>query len=150
MRAWIVRYILISGCYFRRELTRIHTPGEESLPQNRRQRVFPNGTLVIDHIQREADSGRYTCTAENRAGRRASRDVQINVFGEIYLGYIILFINHSSSTPFFRLRVPGSAVIVILWRNVCPHCSSSMREIISGLFAYSTVRIRRLSLLYGL
>jgi len=55
------------------------------LPVNRRQRVYPNGTLVIEHAQRPADAGTYTCQAQNRQKHTARRDVEVQVLGkEIY------------------------------------------------------------------
>ncbi|XP_049816620.1 Down syndrome cell adhesion molecule-like protein Dscam2 [Schistocerca nitens] len=49
------------------------------LPMNRRQRVYPNGTLVIEHAQRQADAGTYTCQAQNRQKHTARRDVEVQV-----------------------------------------------------------------------
>ncbi|XP_065344124.1 cell adhesion molecule Dscam1 isoform X3 [Cloeon dipterum] len=49
------------------------------LPMNRRQRVYPNGTLVIEHAQRPADAGTYTCQAQNRQKHLARRDVEVQV-----------------------------------------------------------------------
>ncbi|XP_068083883.1 cell adhesion molecule Dscam1 [Anabrus simplex] len=49
------------------------------LPMNRRQRVYPNGTLLIEHAQREADAGTYTCQAQNRQKHTARRDVEVQV-----------------------------------------------------------------------
>jgi len=52
------------------------------LPTNRRQRVYSNGTLVIEHAQRQADAGTYTCQAQNRQKHTARRDVEVQVIGE--------------------------------------------------------------------
>ncbi|XP_071455064.1 cell adhesion molecule Dscam1, partial [Hetaerina americana] len=49
------------------------------LPINRRQRVYPNGTLVIEQATRQADAGTYTCQAQNRQRHTARRDVEIQV-----------------------------------------------------------------------
>ncbi|XP_069681625.1 cell adhesion molecule Dscam1 isoform X3 [Periplaneta americana] len=49
------------------------------LPMNRRQRVYSNGTLVIEHAQRQADAGTYTCQAQNRQKHTARRDVEVQV-----------------------------------------------------------------------
>ncbi|XP_065214717.1 cell adhesion molecule Dscam1 isoform X2 [Planococcus citri] len=49
------------------------------LPVNRRQRAFPNGTLIIDQIQRASDAGTYTCQAQNRQKQNARRDVEVQV-----------------------------------------------------------------------
>lgn len=52
------------------------------LPVNRRQRVYANGTLVIEQAQRPADAGTYTCQAQNRQRNTARRDVEVQVIGE--------------------------------------------------------------------
>ncbi|KAF4532567.1 hypothetical protein B566_EDAN008491 [Ephemera danica] len=53
--------------------------GERKLPLNRRQHVFPNGTLVIENVQREADPGIYTCMASNKQGRSAFQSLELSV-----------------------------------------------------------------------
>lgn len=52
------------------------------LPMNRRQRVYSNGTLVIEHAQRQEDAGTYTCQAQNRQKHTARRDVEVQVIGQ--------------------------------------------------------------------
>ncbi|RWS28200.1 Down syndrome cell adhesion molecule-like protein [Leptotrombidium deliense] len=49
------------------------------LPQNHRQKVFTNGTLVISDVERNSDAGKYECNVQNEEGRIAKRDVFINV-----------------------------------------------------------------------
>ncbi|XP_071040725.1 cell adhesion molecule Dscam1 isoform X2 [Parasteatoda tepidariorum] len=53
--------------------------GESKLPQNRRQQVFPNGTLIINTVDRNNDEGSYRCIAENKDGETAFRDVEVKV-----------------------------------------------------------------------
>ncbi|XP_046406414.1 Down syndrome cell adhesion molecule-like protein Dscam2 [Ischnura elegans] len=53
--------------------------GGRKLPLNRRQRVFSNGTLRIENVQRAPDRGLYRCTASNKQGRSAFQSVNINV-----------------------------------------------------------------------
>ncbi|KFM78043.1 Down syndrome cell adhesion molecule-like protein Dscam2, partial [Stegodyphus mimosarum] len=53
--------------------------GESKLPQNRRQQVFSNGTLIINNVDRNSDEGTYRCIAENREGENAFRDVGVKV-----------------------------------------------------------------------
>ncbi|GLH07043.1 Down syndrome cell adhesion molecule-like protein Dscam2 [Gryllus bimaculatus] len=53
--------------------------GGTVLPMTRRQRVYPNGTLVIEHAQRAADAGTYTCQAQNRQKHAHRRDVEVQV-----------------------------------------------------------------------
>lgn len=51
------------------------------LPVNRRQRVYSNGTLVVEQTQRKEDAGTYTCQAQNRQKNSARRDVEVSVIG---------------------------------------------------------------------
>ncbi|CAL1268402.1 unnamed protein product [Larinioides sclopetarius] len=53
--------------------------GESKLPQNRRQQVFGNGTLIINNVDRSSDEGSYRCIAENKEGESAFRDVGVKV-----------------------------------------------------------------------
>ncbi|XP_060519429.1 cell adhesion molecule Dscam2 isoform X3 [Cylas formicarius] len=49
------------------------------LPLIRRQRVYSNGTLVVEQTQRKEDAGTYTCQAQNRQRNSARRDVEVQV-----------------------------------------------------------------------
>lgn len=60
------------------------------LPMNRRQRVYSNGTLVIEHAQRQADAGTYTCQAQNRQKHTARRDVEVQVIGQSALDSVLV------------------------------------------------------------
>ncbi|KAK9708583.1 Immunoglobulin I-set domain [Popillia japonica] len=51
----------------------------QTLPINRRQRVYTNGTLVVEQTQRTEDAGTYTCQAQNRQRNSARRDVQVQI-----------------------------------------------------------------------
>lgn len=53
------------------------------LPINRRQRVYTNGTLLIEQTQRAEDAGTYTCQAQNRQRHSARRDLEIQINGII-------------------------------------------------------------------
>ncbi|KAG8228360.1 hypothetical protein J437_LFUL006811 [Ladona fulva] len=55
--------------------------GDRLLPINRRQIVFPNGTLVIEKVQPSQDGGSYTCTAAYKGGRKASGTAHVIVMG---------------------------------------------------------------------
>ncbi|XP_026677051.1 Down syndrome cell adhesion molecule-like protein Dscam2 [Diaphorina citri] len=55
--------------------------GVQQLPLNRRQKVFPNGTLLIENVQKDHDRGVYWCTATNKQGRSSSQNVHISVTG---------------------------------------------------------------------
>ncbi|XP_063830982.1 cell adhesion molecule Dscam2 [Ostrinia nubilalis] len=51
----------------------------QTLPLNRRQKVFPNGTLIVEQTQRGEDAGTYTCQAANRQRHAARRDVEVQI-----------------------------------------------------------------------
>ncbi|XP_035901214.1 Down syndrome cell adhesion molecule-like protein Dscam2 isoform X2 [Anopheles stephensi] len=67
------------------------------LPINRKQKVFPNGTLIIENVERNSDQATYTCVAKNSEGytARGTLEVQVMVppkiapftFGEEPLNY---------------------------------------------------------------
>ncbi|XP_077517997.1 cell adhesion molecule Dscam1-like isoform X2 [Amblyomma americanum] len=50
-----------------------------SLPQNHRQRSFPNGSLVVADVQRSADSGWYACVARDPQGNTARGQLAVHV-----------------------------------------------------------------------
>lgn len=54
----------------------------ELLPQNLRQNIYSNGTLVILDVRRGMDAGRYTCIASN-SGESEEQDVTITVLGNL-------------------------------------------------------------------
>ncbi|XP_052841685.1 cell adhesion molecule Dscam2 isoform X15 [Drosophila gunungcola] len=56
-----------------------------ALPINRKQKVFPNGTLIIENVERNSDQATYTCVAKNQEGysARGSLEVQVMVLPQI-------------------------------------------------------------------
>ncbi|XP_071636111.1 Down syndrome cell adhesion molecule 1 isoform X19 [Temnothorax longispinosus] len=56
------------------------------LPINRKQKVFPNGTLIIENIERMSDQAIYTCVARNAQGysARGTLEVQVMVAPQIF------------------------------------------------------------------
>ncbi|XP_071546322.1 cell adhesion molecule Dscam2-like isoform X3 [Panulirus ornatus] len=50
-----------------------------TLPVTARQNVFENGTLVVRHVQKSADGGAYTCTAQDKQGRTHSATATVQV-----------------------------------------------------------------------
>ncbi|XP_063893546.1 cell adhesion molecule Dscam1 isoform X15 [Helicoverpa armigera] len=56
------------------------------LPINRKQKVFPNGTLVIENVERMSDEATYTCVAKNSQGYTAkgTLEVQVMVLPQIH------------------------------------------------------------------
>ncbi|CAH2076517.1 unnamed protein product, partial [Iphiclides podalirius] len=49
------------------------------LPINRKQKVFPNGTLVIENVERMSDQATYTCVAKNSQGYTAKGTLELQV-----------------------------------------------------------------------
>lgn len=58
-----------------------HTDGQ-TLPINRRQKAYNNGTLIIEQLQRVEDAGTYTCMAQNKQKQAARRNVEILVLSK--------------------------------------------------------------------
>nr|XP_024214184.1 Down syndrome cell adhesion molecule-like protein Dscam2 isoform X33 [Halyomorpha halys] len=56
-----------------------------ALPINRKQKVFPNGTLIIENLERLSDQATYTCVVKNSQGytSRGTLDVQVMVLPHI-------------------------------------------------------------------
>nr|XP_023016837.1 Down syndrome cell adhesion molecule-like protein Dscam2 isoform X6 [Leptinotarsa decemlineata] len=56
------------------------------LPINRKQKVFPNGTLIIENVERTSDQATYDCVAKNSQGysARGSLEVQVMVPPQIH------------------------------------------------------------------
>ncbi|XP_063218722.1 cell adhesion molecule Dscam2-like [Bacillus rossius redtenbacheri] len=51
----------------------------DALPLNRRQHVFPNGTLLLQNVQRDADKGDYRCRVSNKQGHTSAQTLTLNV-----------------------------------------------------------------------
>ncbi|CAH2991217.1 unnamed protein product [Chilo suppressalis] len=49
------------------------------LPINRKQKVFPNGTLVIENVERMSDQATYTCVAKNSQGYSVRGNLELQV-----------------------------------------------------------------------
>ena len=63
-------------------------PDGYELPSDGRQKVYPNGTLLISSAVKATDEGYYTCTASNRRDESDSGNVHIQVMSELKMTYI--------------------------------------------------------------
>ena len=59
------------------------------LPINDRQRVYNNGTLIIEDVQRNEDAATYTCIARNEEGYSARSDLDVTVMGKSEIMFYI-------------------------------------------------------------
>lgn len=55
---------------------------QRQLPINRKQKVFPNGTLIIENVERLSDQASYTCVARNAQGYSVRGTLEVQVMGE--------------------------------------------------------------------
>lgn len=80
----MLKLIMLYICTVCNYLYSLYFLDSRLLPQNHRQQVFPNGTLIIREVNKKADEGKYTCMAENKEGDRAHKDVYVQVMGKLF------------------------------------------------------------------
>lgn len=64
------------------------------LPINRKQKVFPNGTLIIENVERSSDQATYTCVARNAQGHTAKGNLEVQVMG-MFTFFILYYVRPS-------------------------------------------------------
>lgn len=67
----------------------IKKPDGQTLPINRRQKAYNNGTLVIEQLQRTEDAGTYTCMAQNKLKQTSRRNVEIQVLSKFLKSFFL-------------------------------------------------------------
>ncbi|XP_039283579.1 Down syndrome cell adhesion molecule-like protein Dscam2 isoform X44 [Nilaparvata lugens] len=65
------------------------------LPINRKQKVFPNGTLIIENVERMSDQATYTCVAKNSQGFSSRGTLEVQV---LVMPYITPFFQEEAAT----------------------------------------------------
>lgn len=70
-------YVINSNNYF--------SSDNRALPINRKQKVFPNGTLIIENVERNSDQATYTCVAKNAEGYSARGSLEVQVMGKFFI-----------------------------------------------------------------
>ncbi|XP_060529796.1 cell adhesion molecule Dscam2 isoform X49 [Cylas formicarius] len=88
------------------------------LPINRKQKVFPNGTLIIENVERASDQATYVCVAKNSQGysARGSLEVQVMVTPHIVpfnFGNTPIYTNHATQVT--CLISEGDLPLEISW-----------------------------------
>ncbi|XP_070134562.1 cell adhesion molecule Dscam1 isoform X12 [Drosophila bipectinata] len=88
-----------------------------ALPINRKQKVFPNGTLIIENVERNSDQATYTCVAKNQEGysARGSLEVQVMVPPQIVPFAYDDVINMGDSIDLFCQIQKGDRPIKVHW-----------------------------------
>lgn len=56
--------------------------GGRELPEDIRQKVQTDGSLIVTPVQKKDDSGVYTCWARNKQGHSARRSGEVSVIGQ--------------------------------------------------------------------
>lgn len=87
------------------------------LPDDLRQKVLSDGTLMISSVQKKGDAGVYTCWARNKQGHSARRSGDVAVIGKASIFPTLVAIvdhcrrrekraavNGTETTGYFRLR----------------------------------------------
>lgn len=77
------------------------------LPDNLRQKVLPDGTLMISNVQKNGDPGVYTCWARNKQGHSARRSGDVAVIGKAY-SLPVSYDNKLSQMDHFNGRRSGN------------------------------------------
>ncbi|XP_044571455.1 Down syndrome cell adhesion molecule-like protein Dscam2 isoform X7 [Drosophila ananassae] len=88
-----------------------------ALPINRKQKVFPNGTLIIENVERNSDQATYTCVAKNQEGysARGSLEVQVMVPPQIVPFAYEDVINMGDSIDLFCQIQKGDRPVKVHW-----------------------------------
>ncbi|XP_024082586.1 Down syndrome cell adhesion molecule-like protein Dscam2 isoform X31 [Cimex lectularius] len=87
------------------------------LPINRKQKVFANGTLIIENVERLSDQATYTCVAKNSQGysSRGTLEVQVMVLPHIMPFGIDEEVNNGDSVQLTCHVSKGDTPLVITW-----------------------------------
>nr|XP_040238704.1 Down syndrome cell adhesion molecule-like protein Dscam2 isoform X37 [Anopheles coluzzii] len=88
------------------------------LPINRKQKVFPNGTLIIENVERNSDQATYTCVAKNSEGYTARGTLEVQVMVPPKISLINTGENPTFVDEFFQIIctvVHGDLPVDFVW-----------------------------------
>ncbi|XP_043065575.1 cell adhesion molecule Dscam2 isoform X4 [Drosophila bipectinata] len=94
--------------------------GGRELPDDIRQRVQPDGSLTISPVQKNSDSGVYTCWARNKQGHSARRSGEVTVIVPPKVSPFqtsILQLNMGDRASLTCSVVKGDLPLTINWRK---------------------------------
>lgn len=106
------------------------------LPINRKQKVFPNGTLIIENVERASDQATYVCVAKNSQGYNARGSLEVQVMGKFK--FFDSSANHNSNNCLSTYLIKG----VCVWKDLFLVVFSfrmSYTIFISGRFIYYVI-----------
>ncbi|KAL6435015.1 hypothetical protein ACFW04_005260 [Cataglyphis niger] len=100
------------------------------LPINRKQKVFPNGTLIIENVERMSDQATYTCVARNAQGYSARGTLEVQVMVAPHIGPFTISDGPANSGDMVSVTcsiTKGDSPIKITWKfnghTINPHDS---------------------------
>ncbi|XP_035788173.1 Down syndrome cell adhesion molecule-like protein Dscam2 isoform X30 [Anopheles albimanus] len=88
------------------------------LPINRKQKVFPNGTLIIENVERNSDQATYTCVAKNAEGYTARGTLEVQVMAPPKIAPFVFgedALNYGDSASVQCSVISGDMPIMIEW-----------------------------------
>ncbi|XP_076672508.1 Down syndrome cell adhesion molecule 1 isoform X13 [Andrena cerasifolii] len=89
------------------------------LPINRKQKVFPNGTLIIENVERMSDQATYTCVARNAQGYSARGTIEVQVMVVPHIGPFSISDGPANSGDMVSATcsiVKGDNPVKIVWK----------------------------------
>ncbi|KRF98103.1 uncharacterized protein Dwil_GK22019, isoform BN [Drosophila willistoni] len=89
-----------------------------ALPINRKQKVFPNGTLIIENVERNSDQATYTCVAKNQEGYSARGSLEVQVMEPPQLAALLLSASMCDVNDYVQLTCiasKGATPIIFKW-----------------------------------
>ncbi|XP_055624206.1 cell adhesion molecule Dscam2 isoform X48 [Toxorhynchites rutilus septentrionalis] len=118
------------------------------LPINRKQKVFPNGTLIIENVERNSDQATYTCVAKNSEGytARGTLEVAVMELPEIEpFSFSSHGFNSGSSAKTMCMITSGDSPMNIYWlKNGLKLDASNIRRL-DEYSSYLTIRLVTIS-----
>ncbi|XP_055378995.1 cell adhesion molecule Dscam2 isoform X4 [Condylostylus longicornis] len=114
------------------------------LPEDIRQKVQPDGTLVISPVQKSADSGLYSCWARNKQGHSARRSGEVTVIVPPKLSPFqtsVLQLNMGDRASLTCSVVKGDLPLTISWRKDIRPIDPSLHMSVKQVDQYNSILV---------